>query len=408
MEWFRWYHGACCDAKWPIVARKAGVTVGVVVSVWVALLEHASQDEERGSVERFDCETFDALYGYEEGTCEHVITALTEKGLIRDNRIVAWETRQPVREREDVTATERKRRERERKQQEKQEVSPNDVTPLSHHVTPCHTAVTPPDKIREEKKEETTPLPLRNRRGCCAGESAGSLVGRQNPREAGTNARALGINPRALGTNPQALGTNPRALGTNPRAKGTNPRARDAPSAPILGSTQEATAGPSPGMPEKRTETAFPGAETQNVIQGKGESENDPEKAFPCETPFRLPNEMGMDFQQFLDAYPPERREPAGEAVAVWCKLAKAKKLPGLPRLLDGITAWERSAQWQKDNGKYIPKAANFLRNCMWLSAPPPANPKMDCPTLEELEAPMAHLIDISAVKEIPPWRRTQ
>lgn len=82
MEWFRWYHGACSDAKWPIVARKAGVNVGVVVSVWAALLEHASQDEERGRVETFDCETFDALYGYEDGTCGRVFTALEEKGLI--------------------------------------------------------------------------------------------------------------------------------------------------------------------------------------------------------------------------------------------------------------------------------------------------------------------------------------
>lgn len=161
MEWFRWYHGACCDAKWPIVARKAGVTVGVVVSVWVALLEHASQDDERGSVARFDCETFDALYGYEDGVCERVITALGEKGLIRDNRIVAWETRQPVREREDDTAAERKRRERERKRQEQQELSP-DAPPRHAAVTPCHAAVTPPDKIREEKKEKTQTGSLRS------------------------------------------------------------------------------------------------------------------------------------------------------------------------------------------------------------------------------------------------------
>ena len=81
MEWFRWYHGACSDAKWPLIARKAHTTVGVVVSVWVALLEYASQDDERGSVEGFDCETFDALYGYSDGTCEAVLNAMVEKGL---------------------------------------------------------------------------------------------------------------------------------------------------------------------------------------------------------------------------------------------------------------------------------------------------------------------------------------
>lgn len=157
------------------------------------------------------------------------------------------------------------------------------------------------------------------------------------------------------GQPPREAGTNPRELKTNPRAKDTNPRA-----------------------------------------------------PFSCETPFRLPNEMGMDFRQFLDAYPAEHREPAGEAVAVWCRLAKAKKLPGLPRLLDGITAWESSAQWQKDNGKYIPKAANFLRNCMWLSAPPPAARERAVPTREELDAAAAHLIDFTAVERRPPWRINQ
>lgn len=84
MEWLRWYHGACSDAKCPLIARKSGTCVGVVVSVWAALLEQASQDEERGSIEGFDPETYDVLYGYEDGTCAAVLKAMTEKGLIAD------------------------------------------------------------------------------------------------------------------------------------------------------------------------------------------------------------------------------------------------------------------------------------------------------------------------------------
>lgn len=179
MDWFRWYHGACSDPKWPIVARKAGVNVGVVVSVWAALLEHASQNEERGNVSEFDCETIDALYGYEDGVCEAVLAAMIEKGMICDGRICAWSKRQPKRE-DDMTA-ERKRRQRSREQSEKDEndtatAAEHDVTDMSRDVThmsrTCHamsrdvthmsrdvtTEKRREEERREEKKEETTPV----------------------------------------------------------------------------------------------------------------------------------------------------------------------------------------------------------------------------------------------------------
>lgn len=155
MDWFRWYHGACSDPKWPIVARKAEVNVGVVVSVWAALLEHASQNEERGDVSGFDCETFNALYGYEDGVCEAVLAAMIEKGMICDGRIYAWSKRQP--KREDDTAAERKRRQRSREQSEKYEddtAAERNVTDMSRNVT---TEKNREEERREEKKEETTP-----------------------------------------------------------------------------------------------------------------------------------------------------------------------------------------------------------------------------------------------------------
>ena len=87
------------------------------------------------------------------------------------------------------------------------------------------------------------------------------------------------------------------------------------------------------------------------------------------------PADMDMAFHEFLDAYPADHREPVGEAALVWKKLAREKALPGLPRLLQGLDAWEDSAQWRKDGGAYIPKAANFLRRAMWRSAPARASP---------------------------------
>lgn len=164
MEWFRWYHGACSDAKWPIIARKAKVSVGVVVSVWAALLEYASQDEERGSVAGFDGETYDALYGYEDGTCHAVLEAMAAKGLICDGCICAWRKRQVGREREDATNAERQRRYRFRKKQENADENGGtsaDVTPRNvtrNAVTSGNAGVTPPEQNREEqRREENTP-----------------------------------------------------------------------------------------------------------------------------------------------------------------------------------------------------------------------------------------------------------
>lgn len=102
----------------------------------------------------------------------------------------------------------------------------------------------------------------------------------------------------------------PRELGTNPRAQRTNPRAQ--------------------------IETSYP----------------------------------DMGFVQFLDAYAPEKRDE-GAAWQAWLTLSRAKQLPGLPKLLDAVTAWENSEQWQKDNGQYIPLASNFLSKRRFLDTPP-------------------------------------
>ena len=90
MDWLRWYHGACTDMKWPVIAKKAKTKVGVVVSIWAALLEHTCQHETRGSIQGFDCEAVDVFFGYRIGTCEAVLSAMQDKGLIEDGKIVNW------------------------------------------------------------------------------------------------------------------------------------------------------------------------------------------------------------------------------------------------------------------------------------------------------------------------------
>lgn len=126
MEWLRWHHGTVTDPKFQAVSRRSGQPVAVVLAVWACLLERASQEGERGSIEGFDCESVDIMLGVNDGACCAVMAAMEDKGLIYQGTIANWRKRQPLTE--DSTAAERKRRQREREREEKE----------SQHVTPCH------------------------------------------------------------------------------------------------------------------------------------------------------------------------------------------------------------------------------------------------------------------------------
>ncbi len=169
MEWFRWFHGAVSDDKWPLIARRSGQSVAVVVAVWAALLECASQADQRGSIAAFDPESMDALLQVQDGTCHAVLAAMSEgkKPRIADGRIAKWNERQPMRERDDDSAGRVRSHRARKKEAQKQDdagraagESPcNGVcTPGNATVTPLKRQVTPrTDKRREEEKREETP-----------------------------------------------------------------------------------------------------------------------------------------------------------------------------------------------------------------------------------------------------------
>lgn len=141
MDWLRWYHGTINDPKWAMIARKTGLNICVVISIWAALLEYASQSEDRGSVADFDPEEIDAVFGLDDGTCAAVIEAMTSKGIIEAGRIAKWSKRQF-----DEQNAEKVRRYKER-QREKAEAEQKDTdkTPIDTKETPRDTDKTPSD-----------------------------------------------------------------------------------------------------------------------------------------------------------------------------------------------------------------------------------------------------------------------
>lgn len=111
IDWFRWHHGSVTDPKFQLIARKTASRTSDVLAVWACLLEEASQAETRGLVGQVDFESLDCLLGFDDGVTERIYSAMISRGLISsDGEVCSWSKRQPKREREDDSSTERSRR----------------------------------------------------------------------------------------------------------------------------------------------------------------------------------------------------------------------------------------------------------------------------------------------------------
>jgi hypothetical protein len=154
IDWFRWHHGSVTDPKFQLVARKAGVRLPDVLAVWAFVLEKASASDERGNFGVVDFEAVDCLFGLDDGQTALILEQMGVRGLVQEGRIVAWEKRQPKRERDDPGATDRKRHQRAR-----DATSANQDTPLAadeSHVTPCHATSHQKTPREEKRREENT------------------------------------------------------------------------------------------------------------------------------------------------------------------------------------------------------------------------------------------------------------
>lgn len=97
-DWFRSWHGAPTDPKWLGIARHAGIAPGIAVAIAWALMDRASQAEDRGSIAGYDADGLACFFGCEPEQVEAVVASMTAKGMISDGRFSSWERRQPKRE----------------------------------------------------------------------------------------------------------------------------------------------------------------------------------------------------------------------------------------------------------------------------------------------------------------------
>lgn len=158
IEWFRWHHGTVCDPKLALIAKRSGQPRPFVIAVWAALLEHASQSDDRGSVDDFDSETLAVALDIDEEDILAILAAMSAKQMIVNGRIVAWESRQP--QREDGSA-ERAKAWREKQKQQNLNARERTRTHANALEQKRPTEEIREDQIREEEEENARAIKKR-------------------------------------------------------------------------------------------------------------------------------------------------------------------------------------------------------------------------------------------------------
>lgn len=168
-DWLRLWHGTVSDNKFLWVERKSRARFGDVMTVWLALLEEASQADDRGDVSGFDAESFDFRLGDEEGLTLRILQAMAAKGLIgEDMRLSGWDRRQPIREDSGnpetgaLSSTERSRLHRQRRKAQSEAETQRDATQCNDAQRDATHATA---RVDESRGEEIPPTPPTARDG---------------------------------------------------------------------------------------------------------------------------------------------------------------------------------------------------------------------------------------------------
>lgn len=98
--WFRSWHGAPTDGKWRMVAADVGCKPAEVVALVWTLMDHASANEDRGSVKGFNARVYALDSGTDAATVRAILDALASPDVevLADDRFINWDKHQPKRE----------------------------------------------------------------------------------------------------------------------------------------------------------------------------------------------------------------------------------------------------------------------------------------------------------------------
>ena len=107
----------------------------------------------------------------------------------------------------------------------------------------------------------------------------------------------------------------------------------------------------------------------QNASKKENEIENEIEIELEGENDRKQTPSIGSMFESFFSSYP-DKRDRDG-AKRAWDEVVKDEQTANL--IMVALDEWYDSAQWNDQNGAYIPMAANWLRKGYWKNSPTPA-----------------------------------
>ena len=84
-------------------------------------------------------------------------------------------------------------------------------------------------------------------------------------------------------------------------------------------------------------------------------------------------SDLAEAFHRFIDRYP--NRIEVDLSAQIWISLAGNGTISAavIPEIESGLTRWIESDQWTRDDGRFVPSPAKWLRDKRWLDTPPVA-----------------------------------
>lgn len=192
MHYYKHDHHTGTNPKWRGIAAERGVRPLDVYGIWNLLLEHASRQQDRGSVAQFSAADIAAQYDLKKSDVEAILTEFEARGMIAEGRVANWDWYQ----RDLSTARVQKHRE-ERRAASEGAGSPGGDDPAPERAQDAETKVKrdetdvkrseTPETQKNKSKSKTPPLTPPPLRLVDGGRKQGDLA-TQNGTHAGARA----------------------------------------------------------------------------------------------------------------------------------------------------------------------------------------------------------------------------
>ena len=91
MHYYKHDHHTGTNPKWRGIAAERGVRPLDVYGIWNLLLEHASRQQDRGSVAQFSAADIAAQYDLKKSDVEAILTEFEARGMIAEGRVANWD-----------------------------------------------------------------------------------------------------------------------------------------------------------------------------------------------------------------------------------------------------------------------------------------------------------------------------